>query len=258
MLCAALLYLAGAAHADDGETCRTNASVAERAYGIPDGLLLAIGKRESGRWDASAGSVLPWPWTINREGEGRYFTSSAEAIAYVRAALQAGSRSIDVGCFQINLKHHPTAFLSLDHAFDPAANAMYAARFLSLLHAREGNWEAAVADYHSADPMRGVPYQQAVYATWRGDPASPVFGGRSLLATAAPIWTVPRLVMGIAVWSPSQPSDPARGAGMAPVLTSQAARPGARVMLALSTRGRRGLPAVITPSGTRTQLIAVR
>ncbi len=50
-----------------------------------------------------------------------------KAVAAMRAA---GMQSIDVGCMQINLRAHPAAFASIDDAFDPAANADYAARFL--------------------------------------------------------------------------------------------------------------------------------
>ena len=38
-----------------------------------------------------------------------------------------GARSIDVGCMQVNLLHHADAFASLEQAFDPVANARYAA-----------------------------------------------------------------------------------------------------------------------------------
>ena len=75
-------------------------------------------------------------------------------------------RNIDVGCFQINLRSHPAAFSDLEQAFDPVANAQYAAKFLASLHARLGNWQDAVAAYHSATPERGIPYQQAVYSNW--------------------------------------------------------------------------------------------
>jgi hypothetical protein len=34
-----------------------------------------------------------------------------------------GVRSIDIGCMQINLVHHPDAFGSLEAGFDPITNA---------------------------------------------------------------------------------------------------------------------------------------
>ena len=39
----------------------------------------------------------------NHAGEGRYFASAQEAIAWVATQQALGNRSIDVGCFQVNL-----------------------------------------------------------------------------------------------------------------------------------------------------------
>jgi hypothetical protein len=209
-----------------GEACRDQAAIAERVAGIPDGLLLAVGKRESGRFDTQTGEVLPWPWSVNSEGEGRFFMSREEAAAYVTAAERGGSRSIDVGCFQVNLKYHPMAFASLDDAFDPAANAAYAARFLRQLYDREGSWETAVAYYHSASPLLGVPYREAVFATWRGLPHQ---------IRPAAFGTV-RVVMGIRIFTSGEA-----------YFSRVAAPPSAP--LAEAERPVRRLPQVITPSG---------
>jgi hypothetical protein len=92
----------------------------------------------------------------------------AEAVAEVQARLAAGTRSIDIGCMQINLLHHPDAFPSVDAGFDPAANIGYAVRFLRQLHAQTGDWAAATARYHSATPERGLIYHQRVMAAMSG------------------------------------------------------------------------------------------
>jgi hypothetical protein len=75
-----------------------------------------------------------------------------------------GIQSIDVGCGQINLMHHPDAFPNLELAFDPQANASYAARFLKELFALTGDWNKATAMYHSATPELGAEYQRQVMA----------------------------------------------------------------------------------------------
>ncbi len=77
-----------------------------------------------------------------------------------------GIRSIDVGCMQINLMHHPDAFPSLEVAFDPQANAAYAVRFLKELFAQSGDWTKATGTYHSATPDLGTDYQRKVAAVW--------------------------------------------------------------------------------------------
>jgi hypothetical protein len=121
---------------------------------------------ESGRRDPVSGVMNPWPWTVNAEGQGYFYDSKAEAIAAVRAMQARGIRSIDVGCGQINLMHHPNAFRTLELAFDPQANAAYAARFLKELFAQTGDWNKATGMYHSATPELGAEYQRQVLAVW--------------------------------------------------------------------------------------------
>jgi hypothetical protein len=148
------------------EACRTAIALAEQAHAIPARLLAAIARVESGRYDSATQRTSPWPWTINAEGEPGVFPTQAQALATVRAKQADGVESIDVGCLQVNLKHHPRAFTSLEQAFDPVANANYAARFLAQLHAETGDWTMATARYHSATPERGAAYQRKVAAVW--------------------------------------------------------------------------------------------
>ena len=149
-----------------GAQCRAAIALAERSGGIPAQLLAAIGRVESGRRDPVSGSFAPWPWTVNAEGTGYFFDSKAEAIAAVRKMRADGMRSIDVGCMQVNLMHHPDAFASLEAAFDPVQNAAYAAKFLNDLHNQSADWAKSAALYHSANPELGEPYQRKVLAAW--------------------------------------------------------------------------------------------
>jgi hypothetical protein len=149
-----------------GQLCDTAIVGAERATRLPLRLLGAIAEVESGRLD-DAGNVRPWPWTINAEGRGQFFASKQQAIDAVRALQAQGTRSIDVGCMQVNLMYHPNAFASLDEAFDPTANALYAARFLNTLYGISGSWVQATAAYHSQTPAIGADYRQRVMARWQ-------------------------------------------------------------------------------------------
>ena len=148
--------------------CGAAIAAAEREAGMPAGLLGAVAKVETGR-RAPDGSVQPWPWSYNAAGDGRYAASNAEALQEVRAIQARGVRSIDIGCMQINLLHHPDAFPSLEAGFDPTTNVAYAVRFLRSLQARTGDWHQAVALYHSATPERGLIYQQRVMAALSGN-----------------------------------------------------------------------------------------
>ncbi len=110
--------------------------------------------------------MRPWPWTINAAGQGFFFPSKSAAIQAVQQLQAAGINSIDVGCMQINLRYHPAAFRSLSQAFDPTANARYAAVFLTALYDHSQDWTKATGDYHSQTPTLAGPYQLRVLAHW--------------------------------------------------------------------------------------------
>ena len=150
----------------DGALCTSAILAAEREARLPPQLLGAIGLVESGRPDPRTGRPTPWPWTINVAGTGAFFDTKEAAVAAVQAARAAGVQSIDVGCMQINLMYHPDAFASLDQAFEPRANASYAASFLNRLMAQSGDWGRAAAGYHSQTPALGDDYERRVIATW--------------------------------------------------------------------------------------------
>ena len=192
-----------------GNACEQAGIAAEQAAGLPSGLLLAIGQVESGRWDAARGRVTARPWTINAAGKGQWFDTKDSAIETVRGLSEAGTRSIDVGCFQINLLYHPAAFASLEQAFDPDANARYAARFLLSLFGRTGTWEAATEAYHSADPVSGFTYRRQVFSAWSAAPPQPTTvaasGGTAPARASAPRpkpAAIPALIAGVQVWTP--------------------------------------------------------
>jgi soluble lytic murein transglycosylase-like protein len=147
--------------------CRQAASRAEARQGLPPHLLTAIARTESGRWHADSSETLAWPWTVMAEGEGRFLPSKAAAIETVRALQARGIRNIDVGCMQVNLHYHPDAFESLEAAFDPAANAAYAAAFLATLREDARSWTRAIGQYHSRQAIRGNGYRAKVFKAWR-------------------------------------------------------------------------------------------
>ena len=144
------------------DACDYAISAAEKPPHLPDKLLPAISRVESGRLDPATRRVRAWPWTINVEGVGSFFDTKEQAVATVQALQAKGVRSIDVGCMQVNLMHHPKAFASLDEAFEPKTNTAYAAGFLAMLHRQFNDWNLATAAYHSMDPVRGEEYQRLV------------------------------------------------------------------------------------------------
>jgi hypothetical protein len=166
---------AGPAPRPGNGVCEKAIATASAGHQLPAGLLNAIAIVESGRLDPRTGTVKPWPWTIDANGAGSMYDSASSAIQAAAAFEAAGITSLDIGCLQVNLAQHPDAFQSLAQAFDPAANAEYAASFLSSLEQKFGNWPQAVAAYHSQTLALGQPYAAKVYAAWQAAPgAAPV------------------------------------------------------------------------------------
>jgi len=196
--------------------CLDAARAAELRNGIPSGLLAAIGRVESGSWS--------WSVNGNDAEPGHRFDNVEEAERYAQGLLTAGKRMIDLGCFQIDLLYHQDVFQQWQDAFDSELNAQAAARILSRLHERTGDWNQAVALYHSADPNLGEPYLRLVMSAREGAGSS--LDGSGLLAASDPFTvSTASSPIYIAVWGP----------GMAGP-TSKSTR-----------RGVRALPNVVTP-----------
>jgi hypothetical protein len=181
LLCLAfLLAVSVTAHAaplqEPATLCEQAIRRAEAVERTPLGMLAAVGQVESGRPDPRTGGMRPWPWAIDADGVGQFFATKAQAIAAVAALQGRGVHSIDVGCMQINLMHHPDAFTSLGQAFDPASNTAYAVRFLNTLYRHTGSWSKSIAAYHSETPQIADDYQRRVLATWQQHVRTPDVG----------------------------------------------------------------------------------
>lgn len=151
---------------DPWKVCEKMSFFTERKKKIPTGLLSAISKTETGRYNNIEKKILSWPWTINANGKGYYLETKEAAIHKVKTLQEEGIKSIDVGCMQINLLWHPNAFSSLEEAFDPLKNITYGSKFLSQLKKQHGNWKKAVGRYHSSKKKNLKSYQNKVLAHW--------------------------------------------------------------------------------------------
>lgn len=137
--------------------CDAAALRAAHATGVPIDVLRAISLTETGRNGESG--FLPWPWTVNMEGVGKWFDDLQTAKKYVDQNFERGARSFDIGCFQINYRWHGQAFSSIEEMFEPDANARYAAEFLQRLHSELGDWTKAAGAYHSRTPKYANKYK---------------------------------------------------------------------------------------------------
>ncbi len=137
---------------------------AEARLGLPDGRLGAISRVETGVVMPVTGDVEPWPWTVNAGGIGHWYATRDAAARATALMLAHSGADIDVGCMQVSLRYHRSAFASLAEALDPARNVAYGASLLrSLSGGRAGRTlSAATGLYHSATPALGEPYRASV------------------------------------------------------------------------------------------------
>ena len=126
-----------------GNACEAEILRAADRYGVPAGILYAVGLAETGR----KGSLQAY--ALNIEGKAVFKRSAREAELEFEKARRSGARLIDLGCMQINHRYHADKFASVRHMLDPRLNVDYAARFLADLKRRHGSWSMAVARYHA-------------------------------------------------------------------------------------------------------------
>ena len=124
---------------------------AAREVDVPPDLTKAIAHVESD----------DWPWALNVAGRSYFYESKAEAVAAAREAEAAG-RSFDVGAMQVNNWWLKRYGISLEAAFDPAANILFGSWILKQELDRAGDTWTAVGRYHSPNASRGQRYANQV------------------------------------------------------------------------------------------------
>lgn len=156
-----LLVVSGARAAPsaaDARECLRYVEGTERYWGIPRGMLRAIGFVESGH----NGTV--WPWTLNIDGAPYYLPDRETAIRKMAAADGKMHRDMAVGCMQIFVRYHEDWFKKPAEMIDPKNNVWYAGWYLRSLYEKHGSWTAAVARYHSSKQEYQIQYLCRVVA----------------------------------------------------------------------------------------------
>lgn len=134
-------------------------SAVEKKHNIPSGLLKAIAEVESGLK----------AYAINIAGKSFITKSKLNASKIIRFYLRKGYTNIDVGVMQINMHWHRKYFASFEEMLTPKNNVEYAAKLLTDLYSRHGDWQKAVRLYHSAKPYHHKQYSRKVLLSWLGD-----------------------------------------------------------------------------------------
>lgn len=158
-LCLAIFTFSTASHAETqgALVCEREMMRAARKYGVPLGVLYAVGLTETGR----RGSLSPF--ALNIAGPSYFPRTLTEALQRYEQARRDGVKLIDIGCMQINHLYHGSHFRSVTDMFDPRENVDYAAQYLKELRVKEGSWTLAAARYH-AGPNNNPAQKQYVCA----------------------------------------------------------------------------------------------
>ena len=141
--------------------CHSYVDETEKKLSIPKNTLKAIALTESGQYFKGKG-IVAWPWSINVQGKGYIFPTKEKAVQAAHFLVRSGHTNFDMGCMQINYRHHGSAFKSLNDAFSPQQNVEYAGQFLKSLFDKNKSWEIAKAHYHSGNPEFYIPYLKLV------------------------------------------------------------------------------------------------
>ena len=239
MIAVALLILfsqLASAAAPVSRLCDDAARAAASEAGIPAEIMLALTRTETGR--NRGGELAPWPWTVNMEGEGRWFDDRASALRFATDRYAMGARSFDIGCFQINHRWHGAAFASIAEMFDPVANARYAARFLNEIRSESGRggtgWAEIAGAYHSRTPSFAKRYRERfariLQTIGKGDDlTAPLLPRPVLAARASATGTGPRPIIPLAQSStrrsPGADDAPPGGVGVSALAAASALSP---------------------------------
>jgi hypothetical protein len=152
VLALALAILLPGIAAASQNPCTASIVGAEKANGIPTGLLQAMAVLESGV------NGQPYPWALNLSGQVVYAGNLDAAQRLLGARKAKGRKNLYAGCLQLSVFHHGGAFSSLGELLLPQRNVAYAARYLAGHYQDLGDWESAVRRYNGGKPRQTAAY----------------------------------------------------------------------------------------------------
>jgi len=133
---------------------------------VPSKLLTALSISNAGRWNTSKQETIAWPWTFNINGLKFFFDTKKRAVSEVRALRGEGWRNILVGCLQINIDKHGSAFFDLNEAFDPRLNSHYTANYLENIYKKDLGWIVAIKEYSPKQFLQNPDYIKKIKHLW--------------------------------------------------------------------------------------------
>ena len=151
-------------NAIESKICQNLAEKFGKQFKIPYKLLSSISIVESGT--IKKDKLISWPWTLNVDGEAKYFKTKDETVNFLESNLNK-FKNIDVGCMQISTRYHLQKFNNVSELINPENNVMYAAKYLRKLFHIHKTWNEAISRYHSSIPSRKKNYLSKVHYFWK-------------------------------------------------------------------------------------------
>ena len=132
--------------------------------GVPVKILYAMALAESGKLYKK--KLLPWPWTMNINGQSVYCASRQVCIDQSREAINKG-KSVDINVMQVNWYWHRQRFDNLEAAWKPSVNLSVGAEILREYYEQTQDWWISVGMYHSpSNKARANAYRERVKKRW--------------------------------------------------------------------------------------------
>lgn len=121
---------------------------------VPADILYALAVKETNT-RMNNRSVAPWPFTLNVKGIGYRYANYDDMMLAVNGFLGRGTKSIDIGLFQVNWYWHGHRVSSVEELGNPVKNGLVAAEILLEHYLKYGDWSIAAGRYHNPANISG-------------------------------------------------------------------------------------------------------
>lgn len=121
---------------------------------VPADILYALAVKETNT-KMSNRSVAPWPFTLNVKGKGYSYATYDEMVGAAYQFLDSGTRSIDIGLFQVNWLWNGHRASSIEDLGHPEKNGQVASEILLEHYLKHKDWAKAAGRYHNPANKNG-------------------------------------------------------------------------------------------------------
>ncbi|MFL7013628.1 transglycosylase SLT domain-containing protein [Enterovibrio norvegicus] len=121
---------------------------------VPADILYALAAKETNTKMTNK-AVAPWPYTLNVKGKPYSFATYQEMVDAANNFIENGTRSVDIGLFQVNWLWNGHRSESVENLGTPWENGKVAAKILLEHYRKHGDWVVAAGRYHNPANKNG-------------------------------------------------------------------------------------------------------